>query len=84
MLLANRHNVSLTKLLLERGADVNAADDNGNTALMNACRNRDTGMVKLLLSYHAREDVKDGNGDSPLEHAKRAGDSGVIALLSVK
>jgi ankyrin repeat protein len=39
--------------LLDGGADVNARDDHGQTALMNAARDGHTEMVRLLVSRGA-------------------------------
>ncbi|PMD55239.1 ankyrin, partial [Hyaloscypha bicolor E] len=41
--------VDIVKLLLEKGADVNAADRDGQTPLYRAFANRHVDIVKLLL-----------------------------------
>jgi ankyrin repeat protein len=41
------------KSLLDAGADVNARDEHGQTALMNAARDGHTEMVRLLVSRGA-------------------------------
>jgi ankyrin repeat protein len=45
----------IIKLLLEKGADVNVKDENGNTALTYALKNQDNEIVELLKSYGAKE-----------------------------
>ena len=49
------------KLCLERGADVNAADDDGLTALHHAVV-RGSGVVRLLVEHGAALDAKDKQG----------------------
>jgi ankyrin repeat protein len=45
----------IVKLLIEKGANVNAKDDRGFTALMLASQNGHKEIVELLKSYGARE-----------------------------
>ncbi len=52
--------------LLEDGADPNAADDHGRTALHWAARGHHTSVVELLLAKGAHSSVKDGEGLTPL------------------
>jgi ankyrin repeat protein len=55
MLAQERGHNELVKALLKNGADVNAANYNGETALMRAAQNG-WAVVKILLAHHA-----DGN-----------------------
>ena len=50
MLAVSHGRLDIVKLLLECGADLNAQDDDGSTALMCACEHGHTDIVKLLLS----------------------------------
>jgi hypothetical protein len=54
--------------LLRAGADIDAVDGDGKTALMIACTVLDypSDMVKLLLRFGASADVQNGNGDTAL------------------
>ena len=48
----HRDNLELTSVLLDAGADVNAADDHGVTPLALACVNGSAAMVELSLKHN--------------------------------
>jgi len=56
------HHDLLVSDLLEAGADVDATDSDGYTALMVACLNGYDDTVELLLEYDADSTVKDNEG----------------------
>jgi len=58
--------MDMTKLLLLYGANVNATDKDGRTALFIAVTQGHIDMVKLLLTNSANPNVQDNLGDSPL------------------
>ena len=60
---ASSNNIEVVRLLLAKGADVNAVDEGGNTALMDAAGNgdRNAALVKLLLEHGAAVNVKSGD-----------------------
>jgi ankyrin repeat protein len=74
----------------DKGADVNAKDNNGDTALMEASR-KDVLMkahleghlelVRLLLDKGADVNAKDNNGDTALMQASRKGHLDVVRAL---
>jgi ankyrin repeat protein len=76
---ARKRNTS--RVLLERGARINARDDNGDTALHAAALYADPALVDLLLSYDASVNVKNGIGQTPLHNAARHGQPAIIRLL---
>ena len=57
--------------LIDAGADVNAQDPEGRTALMYAVKN--PAAVQTLMNAGARADLFDKNGRSALEYAEEAG-----------
>jgi ankyrin repeat protein/mono/diheme cytochrome c family protein len=88
--------IEIIKMLLDRGLDINAANDQGLTALHGAVqRGQGTGngtgekIIALLVERGARLDVKDKRGRTPLEMAlagegqilNRVEDSGPAARL---
>jgi uncharacterized protein len=69
------------KLLLENGVKVNARNNCGDEALIEAARQRDTEKVKLLIECGANVDAQDNRGDTPLILASYNGDIKTIELL---
>lgn len=58
------------KLFVEKGADVNAANNLGNTALHYAALQGNERIVEFLVSKGAKLDVKNKQGRTPAEVAK--------------
>jgi ankyrin repeat protein len=74
--------LSAAILLIERGANVNAADKERNTVLMHACRRRrNRKIVGLLLSLGAAVNRRDADGRTALMTAAAKGDVDVVRLL---
>ena len=62
----------IVRLLLEKGADVNAQNSEGWTPLMNAAMTaRDPECIRLLLAHQADPNIKDKKGLTALSHAKK-------------
>jgi len=71
---ARRNSPRHISLLLDAGADANAATDSGWTALHFATLNNDDPeVVKTLLERGANIEAKDSDGDTPLMNAVMAG-----------
>ncbi len=79
---AMRQDVEKVRALVEQGADVDAAQGDGMTALHWAAENGQAGLAELLLSAGARLDPVTRNGAyTPLHLASRSGDAEMIGLL---
>ncbi|XP_069652673.1 ankyrin repeat domain-containing protein 22 isoform X3 [Haliaeetus albicilla] len=66
-----KQNENLIKMLLRAGADVNATDFSGNTALHYACEMKNQAVIPLLLEAHTDTSVKNQDGETPLDIARR-------------
>lgn len=67
--------MDLAALMLAAGADVNAHDEAGRTALMHACwRNGEANAVKTLLAADAKLEATDQDGATALLVGARFGE----------
>jgi ankyrin repeat protein len=79
---AIRGDVRAAKLLLENGAEVNAADHRGYTALLLAAQyDRDAVELVRLLLDHGADANATAEGETPLSLAAKRGETGVTQLL---
>jgi ankyrin repeat protein len=60
----------LIEALLNHGADINAQDENGGTALIYAAEFGHVKAVRLLLDHHADVNIKDYDADTALSFAQ--------------
>lgn len=67
MAAVQNHRVEILELLLAKGADVNAKDDEGRTALM--LQFNDSATLQDLLNAGADVDARDKDGWTPLMYA---------------
>jgi hypothetical protein len=75
-------NPQMARLLLERGANVNATDDDGSTALMFAAANNNVDMLRVLIDAGADLNVKNTRYHSTaLERAIGAEHEEAVELL---
>lgn len=65
--------VEITELLLNHGADVNAINDDGETALMLASKQLRVNSVKTLLAYGADVNIKNNDGYTAISYTKESG-----------
>ena len=65
--------IDAVKVAVELGAEVNAANEDGDTALHLAAFHGFKTVVRFLVSQGANLDVKNERGETPLERAMRNG-----------
>ncbi len=70
--LEERHALEAAQVAVELGADVNATDWNGDTALHTAASRNYTTLVRFLAEHGADLNVKNAAGRTPLALAKSA------------
>ena len=87
-LMASLHNIAITELLIEKGADIEAKDDDGINALVYAASFNNEEMVKFLLEKGADAntvcEIKNEHTDispTPLMNAVYNGNTNIINML---
>jgi hypothetical protein len=73
--------VEAVRRLLAAGADANARDEKGRTALMLAAGRGDAALIRLLLDAGADAQRRDSEGLSAADHATQIGHTAVLPLL---
>ena len=73
--------VPLLELLVKNGADVNARDNTGSTALMMASYEGNVDVVKMLLENGADLNATEKSGKTALSIAKLKDNKEVIDIL---
>ena len=79
-----RRRPEMVKLMLSLGAQIDAIDDRGSTALMLAAKNGQIEVVRYLLSKGADKSLQDNNGITAVEHARQQGHLDIVSLLEGK
>lgn len=74
-------NLDVVRQLLDKGASINATDDEGTSVLHDASRKSDSQTVKLLLERGAHIESKGYKGRTPLFEAAEMGKGDVAAML---
>ena len=74
--------VDVIKLLVDRGADVNAVNTTGNTALHYAAQRGSAPIIQALAARGAKFDVKNKRGVTPAELAKGPAAAVVKTMMS--
>lgn len=73
--------LEVTKLLLQRGVDVNVVGSNRRTPLFDSCDNGHLSVIKLLLEQGADVNVVDNDGWTPLHRRCHNRNRDIIRLL---
>lgn len=68
---------------LDKGANINAQDSNGQTALMAAARNGHMNVVQFLLEKNADLFVKDNSAATVLRHAINSPENGIYKIIEL-
>jgi ankyrin repeat protein len=79
---AEDHEGDMVQLLLGKGAAVDAADEDGWTALHCAALNGHEATVRLLLEKGAAVDAADEGGWTALRWAARNGHEAIVQMLT--
>lgn len=69
------------KALLSRGVNINATDDDGETALMEAADSRNVETVRVLIANGANVNAADEDGETALMIAADDGRLEIVQLL---
>lgn len=75
------HSDETVRLLVEAGADVNAAQAGGFTPLHQAAAAGNAGLVRFLLEHGAHADVRCGQGRLPIDYARERGHAAAVESL---
>ena len=70
MFAATKGSIEIADLLLKKSADVNAQDDDGNTALIMAVGNGNRDLIRNLLAAGAKPSLRNKIGISAVDLAK--------------
>ena len=74
---------AVVKLLLDRGADIHAADKNGNNALTEAAsKGCDRELIRMLIKAGAKINVGNASGLTPFEMGLWMGHDGLEELIA--
>jgi len=73
--------IQMARLLLERGAEVNASQTGGWRPLHEAAMRGNIELIKLLLHWGADPNAENDEGKTPLDMAIQSGDENIISLL---
>jgi ankyrin repeat protein len=76
-----RDDQKMVELLISKGADVNAQDNGGQTALYISTENDLIKMMELLLAHKAKVDIKNSDGNTPFRLAVDKGYMDAAKLL---
>ena len=74
----------MTKILIDKGADINNQDGMLKTALMHAAEEGYENIVKLLLKHGADKSLTDINGENAFIKAKKNNHQKIVQLLKNK
>ena len=77
----NRADIQDVKFMMQNGADPNSADEDGLTALHQACIDNCEPIVRLLLQYGSDVDCRDSEDWTPLHACTTCGHVNIARIL---
>ena len=80
-LAVSRTNLDIAGLLVMKGANINARDQNGKTPLHLAAKDGSVKIVEMLLENQADPEIKDATGKTAREYATEAGQEEIVNLF---
>lgn len=80
-LVRKANQTEIINYFINKGVDINKADNDGNTALMNATAGRDTQALELLLPKVKDINIQNAKGESALSIAIQSGTPKAVELL---
>ena len=80
--LALSKDAAVTRLLIERGADVNAAQTAGYRPLHQAAVTGRDDLVRLLLDAGAKQTARCDRGKTPADYARERGHAALAEMLA--
>ncbi|RVT77499.1 ankyrin repeat domain-containing protein [Flavobacterium sufflavum] len=83
-LVRKANQTEIINYFINKGVDINKADNDGNTALMNAAAGRDTEALELLLPKVKDINTQNAKGESALSIAIQSGTPKAVELLLSK
>ncbi len=74
----------MTKMLLDRGADINLGEREGRTPLHCAAQTNRPKIAEILIERGARLDIRDDRGRTPLQVAEEFKRTAIIAAIRAR
>jgi len=78
---AYNKNIKMMELLLDKGANINACDSNGASALFNLCKKENKDVFKFLLDRHINAKIQDKSGMTILHLIAVSGEKDLAPLI---
>ena len=78
------NNISDTTRLLAKGADPNTPDEQSNTLLMTAVRQKNTALANLLINAGAKLNLRNKHGETAIMLASYSGLGDIVEKLYIK